>query len=334
MNLQQLGYFVAVARSRSFTRAAEACFVAQPALSQQVRKLEDELGLPVFDRRNRGVSLTVAGIAFLAYAEQALQLVAEGKQRVTDLRDMRCGLVTLMCLPTVATYWLPRAVSLFRQCHSDVEIQIQERTGCTPKDFRDSAADFGIVQLPEESEPGEPTIKIERLFVDEQVLVLPKNHRLVADEATANEGLCLKSVADEPFVLPKASCGMTRTISRAFSEAGIRPRVRLETSQIEAVYEMVAAGLGIGLLPSMAMHRSRQDVIWRRIKPPAPKRTIVLATPSATSLSPAAAAFVQIARRIAFESKQSLGIDAPTRRRSRKSPSTSREVTDPSLTMA
>src|SRR5438876_10980678 len=132
MNLQQLGYFVAVARTRNFTRAAESCFVAQPALSQQIRKLEEELGLPVFERRRRGVDLTVAGTAFHAYAEQVLQLVAEGKQRVSDLQNVRHGVTTLVCLPTVATYWLPPIISKYRQKYPEVEIHIHEHAGCSP----------------------------------------------------------------------------------------------------------------------------------------------------------------------------------------------------------
>lgn len=305
MNLQQLGYFVSVARTRNFTRAAESCFVAQPALSQQIRKLEEELGLPVFERRRRGVDLTVAGTAFLAYAEQVLQLVAEGKQRVSDLQKVRHGVIALMCLPTVATYWLPRVISRYRQHYPDVEIQIHEHAGCTPQDFHNAIADLGIVQLGEElSSRGDGAVRVERLFVDEQVLIFPANHRLVSNGAYTDQPIPLRAVAGEAFVLPKSSCGMSRVIAQAFSEAGIQPRVRLETSQVEAVYEMVSAGLGIGLMPAMAMNREHRNICWRRVRRPVPRRTIALASSSDRSLSPASAAFIQIVREVARQTGQ------------------------------
>jgi len=308
MNLQQLGYFVAVARFRNFTRAAEFCFVAQPALSQQIRKLEEELGLPVFERRRRGVDLTVAGTAFLAYAEQVLHLVIEGKQRVSDLQNMRHGLISLVCLPTVATYWLPPIISKYRRNYPDVEIQIHEHAGCTPQDFRNANVDIGIVQLGDES-PREDNSKvhIERLFVDEQVLIFPVGHRLAGSGASAHEAIALKETAGESFVLPKPSCGMSRVIAQAFSEAGFQPRVRLETSQVEAVCEMVSAGLGIGLMPAMAMHRDYPNLCWRRVKKPVPKRNIVLAWSPDHSISPATAAFIEIVREVARHAGKSGG---------------------------
>lgn len=299
MNLQQLGYFVAVARSRSFTRAAESCFVAQPALSQQIQKLEQELGLPVFERHRRGVGLTVAGAAFLEYAEQVLKLVDEGKQRVSDLQKVRHGTVAVVCLPTIATYWLPQIISQYRQAYPEVEVQIQERVGCTLQDFSNAIADVGIVQLDEEPEArGRVAAECERLFVDEQVLVLPKGHRL-AKAGPGADAVPLKELSGDAFVLPKAACGMGRVIARAFAEAGFQPRVRLETSQVEAVCEMVSAGLGVGLMPSMAMTRSYPGVSWRRVSKPAPKRTIALARSAVHALSPAAAAFASIVRETA-----------------------------------
>src|SRR6185437_6906552 len=197
MNLQQLGYFVAVARSRNFTRAAETCFVAQPALSQQIRKLEQELGLPVFERHRRGVGLTVAGAAFLAYAEQVLKLVDEGKQRVSDLGKVRHGTITVVCLPTIATYWLPQIISKYRRAYPEVEVQIQERVGCTPEDFCNAIADVGIVQLDEEpAARSSKLVQLERLFVDDLVLVVPKGHRL-STQASDADAVPLREVAAE-----------------------------------------------------------------------------------------------------------------------------------------
>ncbi len=299
MNLQQLGYFVAVARRRSFTRAAEACFVAQPALSQQIRKLEEELGLPVFERRRRGVDLTLAGTAFLEYAEQVLKLVEESKQRISDLQSVRQGSISVMCLPTVATYWLPAVITQYRAQYPDIDVHIHEHAGCTPDDFARTMCDLGIVQLGESHDRGAPDALTERLFVDEQLLVVPAGHRLAGGAGLNAPAVALRETAGEAFILPKPICGMGRTISQAFSDAGFAPRVRLETSQVEAVREMVSAGLGVGFMPAMAMGRKDPAVRWRHLKNPVPRRTIALARNATRSLSPAAAAFVVSVRKAA-----------------------------------
>jgi len=299
VNLQQLGYFVAVARSRNFTRAAEACFVAQPALSQQIRKLEEELGLPMFERRRRGVDLTLAGTAFLGYAEQVLKLVPASKQRISDLQSVRHGSIAVMCLPTVATYWLPAIISRYRAQYPDIEVNIHEQAGCTPEDFARGMCDMGIVQLGDPDHREAPETRTERLFVDEQLLVVPASHRLAGANGLIGPAIPLRDTAGEPFILPKPACGMGRAISQAFSEAGFLPRVRLETSQIEAVCEMVSAGLGVGLMPAMAVGRKNHGVRWRHLKNPVPRRTIALAWDAARSLSPAAAAFIAIVREAA-----------------------------------
>jgi LysR family hydrogen peroxide-inducible transcriptional activator len=296
VNLQQLGYFVAVARSRSFTRAAEACFVAQPALSQQIRKLEEELGLPVFERRRRGVDLTLAGTAFLAYAEQVLKLLEESKRHISDLQSMRQGSITVMCLPTVATYWLPSIISRYRAQYPDIDVHIHEQAGCTPEDFARAVCEVGIVQLGDARERAAGETRTERLFVDEQLLVVPARHRLAPGNGSIGPAIPLRDTAGESFILPKSICGMGRVISQAFSDAGFVPRVRLETSQVEAVCEMVSAGLGVGLMPAMAAGRKNPAVRWRRLKNPVPRRTIALAWDAGRGLSPAAAAFVAIVR--------------------------------------
>lgn len=294
MNLQQLNYFVAVAKSRSFTRASESCFVAQPALSQQIRKLEEELGLPVFERRPQGVTLTAAGAAFLEYAQEALRQVEQGKRRVSDLREVNHTVVTITCLPTVAAYWLPEILALHRSQCPGTEIAIRETAGITPEDL-DMHEDLALVQLPEDPSCGDPSVHVERLFVDEQVLVLPPEHRLYRGAVT-DERVPLRELADEPLILPSPGCGMTRTIARALADARVTPCVRLQTSQIEAIYAMVAAGLGIGIIPMMALNRTHPAIRWRRLADPVPQRTIALALSSSRALSTAASSLVSMIR--------------------------------------
>lgn len=301
MNLRQLTYFVTVARERNFTRAASICRVAQPALSQQIRKLEEELGVELIERSRRGVTLTRPGVCFLSYAERILQLLSEGKHRVADMRELRFGVVTVMCTPTVATYWLPRSIQRYRELFPDVEIRIIEQPGCTPEDMGRSVADVGIVQtLEAERHGGSGMVSVERLFRDELVLVCRANHPLAqAGQGSHTAPVPLGSLAGEAFVLPKQPCGMTRVIMKAFADAKVEPKVTLETSQVEAIFEMVAAGLGVGFMPRMAMHRAYPGLIWRRLKNPTPVRDIGLATFVDRPLSAVASAFVEVLREAA-----------------------------------
>jgi LysR family hydrogen peroxide-inducible transcriptional activator len=303
MKLQQLHYFVAVAEEKNFTRASSACRVAQPALSQQIRKLEDELGLPLFERNGRGVTLTPAGEVFLAYAGNVLQLLSEGKRRLVDMREFRLGVVTVLCPPTLATYWLPKVISRFRYRYPDVEIRILEKSGCSSRDMASTVADLGVVQV-EGEEPSGGALNVEPLFADEQVVVFPIGHALSTVGGGSTTPVPMSALAGEPLILPKAPCGLSRVFSRAFAEAGLQPRVAMETTQVEAIYEMVAAGLGIGLTPRMAIHRTYNGIHWRPLERPVPARTIGLAWFPDRPLSSAANAFANALREESFETSK------------------------------
>lgn len=300
MTFQQLQYVAAIAKHRNFTRAAEACHVAQPALSQQIRKLEEELGSVLFERTRHGAEPTAAGTEFLPFAERVLQLLWDGKKRVSDLRTLRLGFVSVLCPPTVVTYWLPNVVLRFQQLHPGVEIQVHERAGCIAEDLNGTMSDLGIVQLdPRRAVPSRSggALQAEFLFTDEQVLIFPKHHWLAGGAAAlTNEPIPLSAAANEPFVLHKPPCGLSLVAERAFQQAGMQPRVAIESSQIEAVCEMVAAGLGVGLMPKMAMLRDHPKLQWREITAPRPARRIGLAWFSERALSPAARTFAELIR--------------------------------------
>lgn len=297
MTLQQLLYLAAIAKHRSFTRAAATCKVAQPALSQQIRKLEEELGVRMLERTKRGAELTAAGSEFLTYAEKSLDLLSEGRRRVSDLRALRLGRVRLLCPTSVGTYWLPAVILRFRQRYPAIEIQIYEQAGCTVEHLAETVADVGILQLDPRAEARlDRPVHEEVLFVDEQVLVLPSAHPL-ARSGNGHQGVVrLSAAAKEPFVLHKAPCGLSLVAARAFLEAGIPPRVTLETSQVEAVCQMVAAGLGVGLMPRAAMQRPRAGIRWRPLTDPTPKRTVGLVWFVDRTLSPAAQGLVEVLR--------------------------------------
>jgi DNA-binding transcriptional LysR family regulator len=295
MTLQQLIYFVTVARERNFTRAAALCHVAQPALSQQIAKLEHALGAPVFVRSKRGIQLTAEGLDFLSYAERCLDLVSEGKRRISDMNQLRLGSVTVLCTPTIATYWLPKSIMRYRQLYPNVELRIVEQPGCAPQDLGESTVDFGIVQIePKLSSRVCQSVHEEALFVEEQVLVMPVAHPLAGEGRDIDPAIPLASLDGESFILPKAPCGVSGIAARAFVIAGIQPKAVLETNQVEAVCQMVSAGLGIGLIPRMAMANEYSGLHWRSVTAPTLTRTIGIAWCRDRGLSKAAAALVEL----------------------------------------
>lgn len=294
ITLQQLIYFVTVARERNFTRAAALCHVAQPALSQQIAKLEHALGASVCVRSKRGVQLTAEGLDFLGYAERSLDLLSEGKRRISDMNQLRLGSVTVLCTPTIATYWLPRTIMQYRQLFPNVELRIVEQPGCAPQDLEERAVDFGIVQIePKLSSRACHPVHEEALFVEEQVLVVPVTHALAGND---RDPIPFASLNGESFILPKPPCGVSGIAARAFAIAGIQPKVVLETNQVEAVCQMVSAGLGIGLIPRMAMAREYSKLQWRSITAPTLTRIIGMAWSRNRGLSAAAAALIELLR--------------------------------------
>src|SRR5215510_6164017 len=131
MEMNQLRYVVAVARTGNFSRAAEQCHVSQPSLSQQIQKLENELGERLFDRMKREARLTAHGEAFLRHAVRILEEVDAAKREATDAKNLLQGTVTVGVLPTIAPYLLPSVIAAFTECHPGVEIVVQEDT--TPR---------------------------------------------------------------------------------------------------------------------------------------------------------------------------------------------------------
>jgi DNA-binding transcriptional LysR family regulator len=297
ITLQQLIYFVTVARERNFTRAAALCHVAQPALSQQIAKLEHALGASVCVRSKRGVQLTAEGLDFLGYAERSLDLLSEGKRRISDMNQLRLGSVTVLCTPTIATYWLPKTIMQYRQLFPNVELRIVEQPGCAPQDLEERAVDFGIVQIePKLSSRTCHPVHEEPLFVEEQVLVVPVTHPLVGNGRDAYAAIPFALLNGESFILPKPPCGVSGIAARAFAIAGIQPKIVLETNQVEAVCQMVSAGLGIGLIPRMAMAREYSKLRWRSITAPTLTRTIGIVWSRSRGLSAAAVALIGLLR--------------------------------------
>lgn len=268
MEMHQLRYFAKVADLGNVTRAAEACHVSQPSLSQQISKLERELGQPLFERLGRGVRLTEAGRLFKRYCDQILALTADACTRVADTPDS--GRLVLAAIPTVAPYFLPAALTGFaRQCpKAHIEV-VEDTTANILRLLADGGADVAILALPVQAEH----VHTKALFTEELLAVLPSSNPL-AKKAK----LGLGDLVTEPFVvLNEAHCLSRNTMSFCERHAA-SPVVTAKSHQLLTVLELVRLGHGVSLIPAMAVPKGRdRGREYRSLSGDKPTRTIALA---------------------------------------------------------
>ena len=268
MEFHQLRYVCAVAETGSFSRAAERCQIAQPSLSQQVLKLEEDLGAKLFDRLGRSVRLTEAGRAFLPYARSILEQMEVARSSVADKKADLRGSVAIGVIPTIAPYLMPRYTAAFAKKYTDAKLRIVEET--TPvliESLRELSIDIAILALPLRHKDLEfSPLRTEPLFA-----VLPKDH----PQANATT-VSLKDLRGESFVMLRdGHCFRDLSIATCAS-ARITPNIAFESGQFSSLLGMVAAGVGISLVPEMAIDRNA-GCRYVRLSDPRATRTIVAA---------------------------------------------------------
>jgi len=248
MELHQLRYFCAVAETGSFSRAAEQSHISQPSLSQQIMKLEEELGARLFDRLGRSVRLTELGKTFLPRARAVLRELEAAKGDVVERKDFVGGPVTVGVIPTVGPYFLPRVLTSFSRKFPQVRFTvIEEITPVLLDRLRAGAIDVAILALPIRGHEFETTpLLTERLFA-----ALPKNHRLAKRTA-----LSLKDLRSEPFLLLRDGHCFRDTAVAACDRARLHPQVIFESGQFSSLVSLVGAGMGVSIVPEMAVERN------------------------------------------------------------------------------
>ena len=245
MEVHQLRYFCAVARHGTFTRASEVEHVAQPSLSQQILKLEAELGARLFDRLPRSARLTVFGKAFLPKAERILREMDEAKTEVRDMSRNEKGEVVVGIIPTIAAYLLPRLLNNFTARHPQVTIKIMEDiTPALLQRLHDGAIDLAIVALPI---AGSELASIE-LFEEKFYAVLPEKHRLAS-----RTSISLAALNREPFLLLKEGHCFRDSVIAGCQKLKMSPSIAFESGQFATILAMVSAGMGVSAVPAMAV---------------------------------------------------------------------------------
>ncbi len=272
MEMHQLRYMVAVARTRNFSRAAEQCHVSQPSLSQQIQKLEDELGERLFDRMKREAKLTSHGETFLNRAVRILEEADAAKREATDAKSLLRGTLALGVLPTIAPYLLPDALATFTGQFPGVEIVVQEDT--TARLLKLALAceiDFALASRPIHDE----RLEVRELFSEELLIALPPGHPLIRKRtisATDLEG--------ERLIIMKEGHCLGDQVLGFCDRHDLHHHISFRSAQLETIQSLVRAGLGISLIPVMAAQRDRNyRTEYRSLHSPKPSRKIVAVWP-------------------------------------------------------
>jgi DNA-binding transcriptional LysR family regulator len=281
MELRQLEYFAAVARHRHFTRAAEALYVTQSALSQQVRRLEAELGLALLSRTPKGVELTAAGADLLARAEAVLAEVAAARAEMDQHAGALRGVVRVAAT-TADTLRLPPALAAFHLDHPGVGVALRQGSAGEVVDLvRRGAADLALAAL--EAGDAGGGLDVAELAAEPLVAVLAPG-----DELAERGPVALWDLRDRPFVLPEDGTALRRLVMEVCNGAGFSPLPRFEVSDPAAVRALVHAGLGIALVPAGWLEGDGPAVAPAALAGAAPAHRLFLVAPAAGS-SPAAA---------------------------------------------
>ncbi|MGW4317780.1 LysR family transcriptional regulator [Streptomyces sp. NPDC004684] len=242
MDLQVLRAFQAVAEGITVTEAAARARITQPALSRALRRLEEEVGAELLQRVGRLLRPTPAGRVFKEYVDAALDSYDRGRRAVAEVVDPEAGVVSLAFLHTLGTWLVPKLVTGFRRTlpHVRFELHQHEENGLV-QHLLDATADLVITS----GDPGHPLITWRRLLVEPLWLAVPTGHRL------AGRGrVRLAEVAEEPFILLKPGYGLRSVTETLCREAGFTPLVGFEGEEVHTLRGLVAAGLGVSLIPS------------------------------------------------------------------------------------
>jgi DNA-binding transcriptional LysR family regulator len=252
MDLMQLEMFVATAELRSVQRASERVFRTQPAVSMALRKLEEELGAPLFDRSSRGnYQLTAAGEVLFTYAQRLLGLRDEALTHVKELQSLEDGRVRIGANESMGNYLLPRLIHAFRRKYPKIRIDvIRQNSRQLIHDLRDNMVDLALISFA----PDEKDIEATPIMKDELVLIASPDHSL------AKKGkVSLRELGSESFIAHTVTSQSRQKVVEAFRSSETPLRIVMEVAMIETIKKLVVAKLGLAFVPEMSV----QDEIQR-----------------------------------------------------------------------
>lgn len=272
MNLRDLQYLVAVADHRHFGRAAEACYVSQPTLSTQLKKLETELGVVLIERNRGAILLTDAGDRIVERARAVLREADHIRAIARQANDPESGTIRIGLFPTLAPYLLPHVVPEVRARFPRLELLlVEEKTEVILQQLRNGALDVGILALPVPDE----RLHVEPLFTEDFVLAVPADHHLADHHGQIDPSVL---AGENVLLLEEGHCLRDQALA-VCNLGGAAERDGFRATSLETLRQMVAAGVGVTLLPRLAVHApvpASPDVALVEFAAPAPHRQIAM----------------------------------------------------------
>lgn len=294
MELRQLLYAIKIAEEKSFSKAAEQLHLAQPSLSQQIIKLEKELGVRLFERETIPLRPTYAGERFIETAHKVLDLIEQLKKEMEDMETLGGGLLTIGSLPITGAHIIPLVLPVFKNKYPGIEIRlVEETTSHLELLTARGSTDMSILSLPVQ----ETNLEWEEILEEEICLAVPKDHPLRGEKEVD-----LRMLKDESFILLKKGQGFRHLSVKWCEEAGFVPRVVFESTNIETVQSLIAGGMGIGFVPRMVTRQKYNELtpIYIPFKEPKPFRTLVMAYRKGRYRSKASIAFLETMKEVMF----------------------------------
>jgi DNA-binding transcriptional LysR family regulator len=290
LNVSRLRVLKEVAYRGSFSAAAQALSYTQSAISQQIATLEAEVGMALLERHPRGVTLTAAGQTLVAHAEGILARLDAAEGAIAEIAGLRGGRLRMASFPTAGATLMPLAIAAFRSTYPDVELTLAEGEPeqIVPR-LRAGELDLALLfEFPGESPLGDDMTRVD-LLADPMYLALPQEHPLVKKKS-----LRLEDLSDEAWVQTSSASLCARHVVRCCHSAGFEPSVTFESDDYQTVQGLVAAGVGVALIPELALSVVREDVAIRSLSPAPPLRQVIAAVPASARLVPAAPAMLGV----------------------------------------
>lgn len=289
MEIRQLQYAVQLAEDRNFSRAAEKLHIAQPSLSQQIAKLEKELGVQLFRRDTSSVQLTNAGTIFVDKAQKVLDMLDQLQSEMDDIAQMRSGKLVIGSLPITGSHVLPHVLPVYRARYPNIDIVLIEDTSTNLEMLTAKGqADVSLLSLPLQ----EKSLTYQSVINERIRLAVPPQHQLAQQPSGTID---IKALAAEPFIILKRGQGFRQITIDLCERAGFTPNIVFESSNIETVQSLVATGMGVAFVPEMVSRAT-----WSEFTPvyidlaDQPMRTLVVAYRQGRYVSKAAEAFIDI----------------------------------------
>lgn len=288
MNLNQLQYFITLAKYEHYTKAADELAITQPSLSNAIKLMEEELGTCLFEKRGRNVVLTKYGRLFLEYAEESVRVLDTGIRKVRELNSLTSGTIEIGYIYTLGSKFMPKLVADFLKSDPELTVQFHFDVGSTTKilaGLKDEKYDIAFCSRKEK----EPGIQFSPIGREDLVVVVPKDHELAK-----NDSIALEQTLSYPQVYFSKTSGLRPTIDALFEKIHGKPQIAYEVEEDSFMAGLVAEGFGIAVMPKLAI-LDTMDLKVLPIDSPVYERKIYMAYMKDKYLAPVTSKFVNFA---------------------------------------